>query len=630
MIKISKENFEIESRKIHGNKYNYSKVEYINTTTKVCIICPEHGEFWQTPKAHIRQKYGCFKCAVNKRANNKKKNTNEFINKAVKIHNNKYDYSKVEYTLSSNKVCIICPEHGEFWQVANEHLKGHGCPKCGFNNISIKTRLNTNEFITKAKLIHGNKYDYSKVEYVTNNKIVTIICPEHGEFKQTPNSHLNGSGCPKCGNEKISESKLLSQKTFISKCEIVHNKRYDYSKIKYNGYKSQINIICPIHGEFKQLASDHINGHGCPLCGFESSKKNKLLTTNEFIAKAKLIHGNKYDYSKVEYINSKEYVTIICPEHGEFKQTPDKHLQGQGCLKCSNHISKSENEILLFCQKVLNENKINHNDRNIISPYEIDIYIPSIKIGIEYNGLRWHSEIFGRDKKYHLNKLNLCKKQGVKLIQIFEDEYLNHKDIVYSKLNHLLGVNTQLPKIYARKCNISVIDKKTTELFLDKYHIQGFSSSSIYLGAYYNDELIGVMTFKKERKNNNNWELTRFATNYHYICCGVGGKLFNYFVKNYNPDLVKSFADRRWTINEDNNLYIKLGFKFGGYTSPDYHYFKPSDGLIRQHKFGFRKGILNKKYDLPLSMTENEMTNELGYTKIYDCGLIKYVYKKTE
>ena len=600
MIKINKENFEIESRKIHGNKYNYSKVEYINMTTKVCIICPQHGEFWQTPKAHIRQKYGCFKCAVNKRANNKKKNTKEFIDEAVKIHNNKYDYSKVEYSLSSEKVCIICPEHGEFWQVANEHLKGHGCPKCGINNISVKNRLTTEEFIRKAKVIHNNKYDYSKVEYIVNNEYVTIICPEHGEFTQTPNSHLNGSGCPKCGNRKISESKVLSQETFITKCEIIHNKKYDYSKVKYDGYKSQITIICPTHGEFKQLASDHINGHGCPICGIEMSKKNKSLTTEEFITKAKKLHG-------------------------------DKHLIGQECPKCFNHLSHSENEIISYYQNILGINAIKHCDRSTISPYEIDIYVPELKIGIEYNGLRWYSEEFGKDKNYHLNKLNLCKQEGIKLIQIFEDEYLNHEDIVYNKLNHLLGVNThQLPKIHGRKCVVNVIDKTTAKLFLDKYHIQDFSSSTIYLGAYYNNTLIGVMTFKRERKNSNNWELTRFASDYHYICQGVGGKLFKYFVRNYSPDLVKSFADRRWTINEDNNLYIKLGFNFDGYTSPDYHYFRGSDGLIRQHKFGFRKGKLSKKYGLPLSMTETEMTRELGYTKVYDCGLIRYIYKKTE
>ena len=135
------------------------------------------------------------------------------------------------------------------------------------------------------------------------------------------------------------------------------------------------------------------------------------------------------------------------------------------------------------------------------------------------------------------------------------------------------------------------------------------------------------MTFKTLDKCNN-WELTRFASNYNYICQGVGGKLFTHFIKNYNPEEIKSFADRRWTINEENNIYIKLGFKFDSYTNPDYHYYREEDGPIRQHKFAFRKNRLNKKYGLPLSMTEEEMTENLGYTRIYDCGLIKYTWNK--
>ena len=123
--------------------------------------------------------------------------------------------------------------------------------------------------------------------------------------------------------------------------------------------------------------------------------------------------------------------------------------------------------------------------------------------------------------------------------------------------------------------------------------------------------------------------MTRFASNSNYVCQGVGGKLFNYFIKNYNPLEIKSFADRRWTINEENNIYLQLGFKFDSYTAPDYRYFKISDGVVRQHKFGFRKNILHKKYGLPLTMTETEMTEKLGYAKIYDCGLIKYVWKNT-
>jgi hypothetical protein len=141
------------------------------------------------------------------------------------------------------------------------------------------------------------------------------------------------------------------------------------------------------------------------------------------------------------------------------------------------------------------------------------------------------------------------------------------------------------------------------------------------------------MSFLCSSKNSDDWELTRFASNYNYICQGVGGKVFNYFIKNNNPNMVKSFADRRWTINEENNLYIQLGFKFDSYTAPDYKYYNTNvDRYKRWHKFGFRKKILLKKYPnkVNINMTETEMVKTLGYDKIWDCGLIKYIWNKSD
>ena len=187
-----------EAKNVHGDKYDYSKVEYINKNTKVCIICPEHGKFWQRPSDHL-QGAGCYKCG-RKNCKGKKVTTKDFIENAVKLHGNKYDYSKSEYIDSKTKICIICPEHGEFWQLPTAHLQGQGCPKCKKYKIG-KNKYNTKIFIEKSKLIHGNKYDYSKVNYIDSLTKVCIICPEHGEFWQEPNSHLRGFGCKKCANE---------------------------------------------------------------------------------------------------------------------------------------------------------------------------------------------------------------------------------------------------------------------------------------------------------------------------------------------------------------------------------------------------------------------------------------------
>ena len=258
---------------------------------------------------------------------------------------------------------------------------------------------------------------------------------------------------------------------------------------------------------------------------------------------------------------------------------------------------------------------------------ELDIYVPSKKLAIEYNGLHWHSERFGKGNNYHLDKLNNCIKQGIKLIQIFEDEWILKKDICKSKILQICGLNMN-PKVYGRKCVIKEIwNKEDAYAFLDKNHIQGKSGFSIGLGAYYEDRLIAVMTFINVGANK--FELNRFASDIRYLCIGVGGKLFKHFLRNYDPIEIKSFADRRWTVDEENNIYIQLGFEFCGYTKPSYTYYNHKlNKLERVHKFNYRKQILHKKYGLPLTMTESEMANELGSVKIWDCGLIKYVWKK--
>ena len=550
--------------------------------------------------------------------------TQNFIEKARKVHGDKYDYSKVEYVNSHTKICIICPEHGEFWQTPNNHLCGKGCNECGKRIVSLKKSSNTDDFITKAKKVHGNKYDYSNVVYVKNNEKIKIICPIHGGFEQTPLTHLSGCGCPKCfGKNK-------NNLDFIEQSKKIHGDKYDYSKVIYKGVDYVVKIICPIHGEFEQTPRNHLNGHGCQKCAYNKIS-NVLSYTNEIFAeKANVVHNNKYHYDKVNYNNSKDKVIITCPEHGDFIISPDKHLQGQACPKCANIISKNENEIFNFI--ICNELSVKQRVRDVIPPYELDIYITDKKIAIEYNGLLWHSERYNKDKNYHLNKTLECERQGIRLIHIFEDEYIFHKEIVLSKIKQFLGQNGQLEKISARKTIVKEITKIDAESFLNKNHIQGFVTSTVYFGCFNktDNELVAVMTFKRERNDCNRWELTRFATDISKHCIGVGGKLFSNFVKVYNPSYVKSFADRRWTLDKDNNLYTKLGFKLDKILKPDYRYVVKNE---RIHKFNFRKDKILRHYPnngLTSDMTEREMTDKLGFYRIWDCGLFKYVWRKKQ
>lgn len=549
----------------------------------------------------------------------------------TEIHGNKYEYSWDTYKKKTEKMKITCPIHGEFWQSLHEHIdKKQGCPKCGVDKRAETKSYDFSDFIKYAKLVHGDKYIYNEKDYHGYKEKMKITCPIHGDFYQVPTYHINGKqGCPECGLEISRNVKRRTKHEFVKIAKQIHGNKYDYSKVEYVNRKTSIEIICPIHGSFYQLPEVHTRGCGCPKCGDELRGRKQVKGTDNFIKDSILVHGDKYDYSKVHYKGILDPVVIICKKHGEFKQVPSYHLSGNGCPRCGKTISKVEDEIYKYCCEQIGEENVQQRNRLIIHPYELDIYLRSLGYAIEYNGLRWHSEKFGKDRYYHLNKLNACKERGIKLIQIFEDEYINKRDIVYNKLKHIMKFDQKLPRIPGRKCKVTEISINEAKDFLDKYHIQGYVGSKVYLGAFYNEELVAVMTFKTLNKNPLNWELTRFASNYNYICQGVGGKLFTHFIKNYNPEEIKSFADRRWTTNEENNIYIKLGFKFDSYTNPDYHYYREEDGPIRQHKFAFRKNRLNKKYGLPLSMTEEEMTENLGYTKIYDCGLIKYVWKKS-
>lgn len=497
-----------------------------------------------------------------------------------------------------------------------------------------------NKFIEKAKEIHKDEnIDYSRVVYVNNRTPVLLIDKdlrsdgsEYGEYWQTPYNHLRGQSHPDKRGKKISKSKSSKQSEIIERFKIAHpNENLDYSEVVYINMHTKVKIIDrdlmsngEEYGVFWQEPIVHLKGCGHPLKGKYKQIFKQSSNTKEFIEKSKIIHSDKnYDYSKVNYVNNHTKVCIICNKHGEFNISPDNFLQGKGCPKCGNHLSYAEDEIYNLISPHYD---VERNNRDILNGQEIDIFIPSLKIGIEYHGLRWHGENFGKDRKYHLDKLNNANKNGIKLIQIFEDEYVNNKEIVINKLKHILHINdSNLRKVPARKCLIREINRKESKTFLTKYHIQGYVSSTIHYGAFFGGELIAVMSFTFSEKK---WTLGRFASNYNYICQGIGSKLFKHFIRYHKPTYVKSFADRRWTINE-NNLYTKLGFICDEILKPEYRYYNYKlFGCNRMHKFSFRKQILHKKYNLPLTMTESEMTKEIGCDRIWDCGLIKYVWKK--
>jgi len=343
-----------------------------------------------------------------------------FIEKANKKQNNIFDYSLVNYKNSRTKVKIICKQHGIFEQTPNNHLSGQKCPYCNGN-----AKLNTEKFIEKSLKIHNDKYDYSLVNYKNNKTKINIICKKHGKFKQTPNNHLLGQGCPKCDF-----SFKLNTNDFIERCVKIHNDKYDYSLVEYENSNSVLYIICKIHGVFKQPARNHLSGYGCQICA-----GNKKSTTEEFIERSNMVHNFRYDYSNTIYSKALSKVKIICKEHGQFEQTPNKHLNGRGCQICGLKYGVMEN-------KWLDEIGIKKCDRQVrIDNYIVDGVDRINNIIYEFNGDFWHgnpniydqnsiNSVIGRKfgELYNntLIKEKYLKSKGYDIISIWESEYLKN------------------------------------------------------------------------------------------------------------------------------------------------------------------------------------------------------------
>jgi very-short-patch-repair endonuclease len=282
--KLTTDIFIERSKNIHKDEYNYDLVNYVRCDVKVKIICPQHGIFEQIPSSHLDGQ----RCPVCYGTPRKKQD--EIINKCKKIHNNKYDYSLVEYKSMHSKMKIICPKHGIFEQCSRSHLRGHGCPYC-----AGLSKYNNETFIKKFIEIHNNKYDYSLVNYINRSTKIKIICPFHGIFEQFPSDHLMGCGCPSC-----SKKFRYNSESFIKKSIEIHGEKYDYSLVNYKNNKTKVKIICPIHGLFETRPDNHLNQkNGCPKCSESIGEKKirEILTKNSVVFETeKSFEGCKYKH----------------------------------------------------------------------------------------------------------------------------------------------------------------------------------------------------------------------------------------------------------------------------------------------------------------------------------------------
>ena len=349
-----------------------------------------------------------------------KKTKEEYIEEAQKIHNYKYDYSQIiELPKRDFLVNIICQQHGIFEQSFHKHLSGNGCKKCAFEKIGKdKIEKAKHKFINDVTIKHNNKYNYSKLNYISAKEKIIITCPIHGDFEQTPNSHLNGNGCGKCANEKTKERMSIPWNIYKEDLQKIHNNKYNYSKVIWKGVDIDIIVECPTHGEFEIRPADHKRVRGCHSCLKEIFVPHNKLDTQKFIEKSIEIRGNKYDYTKSIYIDAKTKLIIICKEHGEFEQTPNSHLNGNGCRKCRPNYSKKQIEWLNFISKLKNisiQHAENDNEYLILNTrFHADGYCKETNTIYEFHGDLWH----GNPKLYDKNNTSYF---GVKYGELYEN-----------------------------------------------------------------------------------------------------------------------------------------------------------------------------------------------------------------
>jgi hypothetical protein len=549
--------------------------------------------------------------------------TERFIVKANEIHSNKYLYTKTIVNSMDDTIIITCPIHGDFEQKAKGHIHTmNGCKKCAFENRYKKTlEERKTKFINKANEVHNNKYDYSKLDYVDIHTKVIITCPIHGDFTQLPNNHVNNkAGCPECGIGSIISLSSETNEGFIKRANIKHNNKYKYTKSKYINAHTKVIITCPIHGDFTQTPNRHIYGDGCPDCGKISVHRNKIT-------------GNKVERSHVKMEKNIEPKTCKIKKTLDTKQK--EFIEKVNEVHDNKYNDSVKEELERNIRHLLEEFNINfiQRDRTILgNKLELDFFIPEHNLAIECHGNYWHSSAISKDtnwiKNHMINKLKRCNELGITLLQFYEDEILNKIEIVKNIISHRLNIFHD--KIYARNTNCIIeTDHKTVKEFLNKYHLQG--GNTRFDVAYglrdKHCELVAVMCFGKNistrnKSEDDEIELIRYASKGRIV--GGASKLFIKFLLDEDMSFKRifSYSDNRFSSG---GLYETLGFDLEQNVSPSYYYIKNTS--VRIHKAAMTKTRLMTKFNnLEENETEEQNALKNGFYRLYDAGKKKFVF----
>lgn len=482
--------------------------------------------------------------------------------------------------------------------------------KYGFNNLPYKEQIYLccyklteipkciecgNNLKFKKSLSEGYPENYCSMKCMNSSEIHKNKCKESMDYveitKKTKKTFLD-----KYGVDNIFKRIDLIKESYIKKYGVDHPLKSEEIKLK------QKNTIYGKYGDWflnTKISRDSLH-----------KKYNEITTTI-------------FDNIKIININGDiiECNCSVCNNNYTIKRGILRYRYVNNinpCVLCNPILGErsiKEKDLSSWINEFVN---VIRKDRSILNGKEIDIFLPDHNIGIEFNGLYYHSNLFV-DNNYHINKSNLANEKGVKLIHIFEDEWVDKKDIIKSII--LNYINKTPNKIYARKCKLMEISKEQSLIFLNENHIQGYSISSKNIGLFYNNELVSLMTFGNRKiTGKKQMELIRFCNKLNTNVIGGASKLFNYFVKTYKPESIISYQDNRLF---NGNLYEKLGFKQIRISEPSYYYVINKK---REYRYNWRKDVL-VKLGFDSNKTEKEIMEELGYPRIYDCGTKVWEFK---
>lgn len=443
MKKLTTQEFIEKAKKIHGDKYDYSEVDYTGAGNNIIVICKDHGKFNIKPYNHLSGQ-GCPKCGIEKRSKSRtiEISKDDFLKQAIEKFGEQYTYEKTNYINKNTKIIVTCKDHGDFeilpWRFL---IDKYPCPKCANNRIKT-----TETFINEAIQKYGDKFDYSLVNYSGAGNQINLICHEldengneHGIFQTTPVKHLYGNDiCPKCR-----QLYKYTTETCINKIKQIYKDKYDCKDVIYKNCEEPIILYCKKHGKFEKSAHwlfTH-KDDACPICRKEIYSKNMSSNTEEFIEKARKIHGDKYDYSLVNYITAHIPVNIICKKHGIFSTTPNGHLGNHDCPKCKESVLEKHMRVALEQNNI---NYIKEKRFQWLGLQRLDFYLPDYNIAIECQGRQHFEEIpaYSRNRslldtiKMDQKKLEKCINNNLQLLYYSEDE---HNEFLGNKIYH----NTQ-------------------------------------------------------------------------------------------------------------------------------------------------------------------------------------------